>query len=370
MKVDPFPTLTAALDSLRRTSDPNDFPGVPLKDSLPQLLVALDDVPGAVKLLHERAAFVETETGPGSPYADAFAAALARLERVTPNDPVKVRGHNLTPSNAPDDHIFEFHNELILFRKSHQKCTITNELETIVGYIVAILRDYPLPPDAIENLNKLNRLATQIIAQARNIYADSCREIWLAKTIDNASSSLFWVIDEHETSKGLFAAASQLDAELRARHQRAHRGSTSAPTTGRPSSNPTGSSSDADADVGNHFPVPSAFETALIRLLGVFTEGVADDRFNRASDLLASESLTVNEKLTEIHKLLPFPRTASARKLGKMLGVSSTAVKNSEWWKTNRRGRHENKVGERLHRHKDRKMKIELNDQQSLDGER
>ena len=80
-------------------------------------------------------------------------------------------------------------------------------------------------------------------------------------------------------------------------------------------------------------------EGALIALLRIFTNGVADDRIEKAARLLSDTRLTVNEKLTKIDALIPFPPTASAEQLGEMLGVTKQAVLKTDWWIQNRRGR-------------------------------
>jgi hypothetical protein len=91
-----------------------------------------------------------------------------------------------------------------------------------------------------------------------------------------------------------------------------------------------------------------------LRLLSVFTNGVADERMTRAFRLLADPSLTVNEKLTRIDALIRFPATASAEQLGVMLGVSKQAVLKSEWWVQNRKGEKASEIGRRRTGHERR----------------
>lgn len=86
---------------------------------------------------------------------------------------------------------------------------------------------------------------------------------------------------------------------------------------------------------------------ALVALLAVFTEGVADERINKAAAVLSDSSLTVDQKLTKIDALIPIPFTASAEKLGKMLGVTKQAVANGDWWEQNRKGEKQNEIGRR-----------------------
>jgi hypothetical protein len=88
--------------------------------------------------------------------------------------------------------------------------------------------------------------------------------------------------------------------------------------------------------------------------LRVFTNGVADDRIQKASGILADENLTVNDKLTRIDALMPFPPTASAEQLGEMLGKSKQAVLKTDWWVQNRKGEKENEIGRRRAGHKKR----------------
>ncbi len=65
-------------------------------------------------------------------------------------------------------------------------------------------------------------------------------------------------------------------------------------------------------------------------ILRVFTDGIADERIEKAAQLLSDDRLTANEKLTKIDALIPFPATASAEQLGQMLGVSKQAVMKTE----------------------------------------
>lgn len=93
---------------------------------------------------------------------------------------------------------------------------------------------------------------------------------------------------------------------------------------------------------------------ATVSLLSVFTNGLSDERILKASRLLSNENLTVNEKLTKIDALMPFPPTASAEQLGAMLGVSKQAVLKSEWWIDHRKGEKMNTIGRRQALHKER----------------
>ncbi len=89
-------------------------------------------------------------------------------------------------------------------------------------------------------------------------------------------------------------------------------------------------------------------------LLRVFTNGLTDDRIGKAMLLLGNDELTVNEKLTKIDALVPFPATASAQQLGDMLQVTKTAIQKTDWWIQNRKGEKANEIGRRRAGHKTR----------------
>ena len=93
---------------------------------------------------------------------------------------------------------------------------------------------------------------------------------------------------------------------------------------------------------------------ASLALMRVYTNGIADDRIEKATRLLADDKLTANEKLTKIDALIPFPATASAEQLGEMLGVTKQAVLKTDWWMQNRKGEKENEVGRRREGHRKR----------------
>lgn len=85
----------------------------------------------------------------------------------------------------------------------------------------------------------------------------------------------------------------------------------------------------------------------LFQLLSVFTNGIADERMERAQAILLNENLSTDEKLTGIDTEMPLPPTASAEQLGKMLGVSKQAVLKTDWWKRNRKGEKASLIGRR-----------------------
>lgn len=106
-------------------------------------------------------------------------------------------------------------------------------------------------------------------------------------------------------------------------------------------------------------PVAASANNAPLALLRVFTNGIADERIGKAAQLLSNDNLTVDEKLTKIHSLIPFPPTASAKQLGDMLGVTKTAVLKTKWWEDNRKGERENLIGRRHEIHRERAKRYE-----------
>ena len=50
----------------------------------------------------------------------------------------------------------------------------------------------------------------------------------------------------------------------------------------------------------------------MVTLLSLYTNGISNDRIQEAARVLADDNLTVNEKLTRIHELIPIPSNASA----------------------------------------------------------
>lgn len=99
---------------------------------------------------------------------------------------------------------------------------------------------------------------------------------------------------------------------------------------------------------------PNHADDATVSLLSVFTNGLSDERILKASRLLTDENLTVNEKLTKIDALMPFPPTASAEQLGALLRVSKQAVLKTEWWTDHRKGEKMNAIGRRQALHWER----------------
>lgn len=106
-------------------------------------------------------------------------------------------------------------------------------------------------------------------------------------------------------------------------------------------------------------PAAAQGDNASLALMRVFTNGIADDRIEKATRLLADGTLTVNEKLTKIDTLIPFPATASAEQLGEMLGVTKQAVLKTPWWIQNRKGEKESEVGRRREGHRKRAKSYE-----------
>ncbi|MBL9163113.1 MAG: hypothetical protein JNL18_10290 [Planctomycetaceae bacterium] len=102
-------------------------------------------------------------------------------------------------------------------------------------------------------------------------------------------------------------------------------------------------------------------DQAMQQLLGVFTGGISDDRLHKAAEVLQNDRLSAHEKLTAIHKSMPFPPTASAEQLRKLLGVSASAIKKTRWWNENRKGKRDEAVNERKERMSERGRQYEAN---------
>ena len=108
-------------------------------------------------------------------------------------------------------------------------------------------------------------------------------------------------------------------------------------------------------------------DKAAFRLVSVFTGGIANERFDRAMKVSQDSTLTTNEKLTKIDSVMPFPATASAEQLGRMLGVTKQAVLKTEWWTQHRKGEKADEVGRRHDLHKRRASQCEPNGQTDED---
>jgi len=93
---------------------------------------------------------------------------------------------------------------------------------------------------------------------------------------------------------------------------------------------------------------------AAQRLLNLFTDGLADERFASAKDILEDDKLTADGKLKKIDSLLRIPNTSSSRQLGRFLGITKTAVQNTDWWIKNRKGEKANLIGRRHDVHGER----------------
>lgn len=114
-----------------------------------------------------------------------------------------------------------------------------------------------------------------------------------------------------------------------------------------------------EARASEAMPAATRGNDPTIALMRVFTNGIADDRIEKATRLLANDELTVNEKLSKIDALIPFPATASAEQLGGMLGVTKQAVLKTDWWIRNRKGEKESEVGRRREAHRKRAKSYE-----------
>lgn len=96
----------------------------------------------------------------------------------------------------------------------------------------------------------------------------------------------------------------------------------------------------------NKLPTNLAKDSHLSRIMRVFTNGVSDERFANAIEVIASE-MKVDDKLTKLDSLIRIPATASAAQLGEMLEVSKQAILKTDWWKLNRKGEKDDEVGQR-----------------------
>jgi len=105
---------------------------------------------------------------------------------------------------------------------------------------------------------------------------------------------------------------------------------------------------------------------AVIRLLSVYTNGLADERLGRVGNVLNDDKLSMDEKLWKIDVLMPIPPTVSAAKLGKALGVSKTAVQKTTWYLQKCKGQKDNEIGRRQEQHRQRGQQYEP-DRQSDD---
>lgn len=71
---------------------------------------------------------------------------------------------------------------------------------------------------------------------------------------------------------------------------------------------------------------PSEADRAILRLLNLFTNGLAEERIADAALILTNTTLNTQEKLTQLDRLMPIPPTASSAQLGRLLGVTKQAV--------------------------------------------
>jgi hypothetical protein len=124
----------------------------------------------------------------------------------------------------------------------------------------------------------------------------------------------------------------------------------------------TGNEDDVDfrdtTDVKNGL---SDDQATFARGLSVYTGGASDERFKTVETVLQDDSLTANEKLTKLNEALPIPPNSSARTLGNALGVTSSAIKKTDWWRENRKGMKDEKIAHREEAHRQRAKQVERN---------
>lgn len=111
----------------------------------------------------------------------------------------------------------------------------------------------------------------------------------------------------------------------------------------------------------------AALEIKLVKLLDVFTNNQASDRFNKVVDALSDDKLSNNDKLEAIDKLIKIPATASAAQLGNLLGISRQAVAKLDWWLRNRKGKQAEAINIRESKYKQRAELQEFNEVEDCD---
>lgn len=82
----------------------------------------------------------------------------------------------------------------------------------------------------------------------------------------------------------------------------------------------------------------AAKSATIGRLLGVFTNGISDDRWQQIAAIVDDESLSSNEKLYGISEVFKIPPTASGANLGELLKVKAQTIMSTKWWIQNRKG--------------------------------
>jgi hypothetical protein len=85
----------------------------------------------------------------------------------------------------------------------------------------------------------------------------------------------------------------------------------------------------------------------LVSLLRVFTDGVIDQRFQQAAEIIKDARMTANDKLFKIDALIRIPANASAQKLADMLNLKKQAILQTNWWAQYRKGEKQNEIGRR-----------------------
>lgn len=71
---------------------------------------------------------------------------------------------------------------------------------------------------------------------------------------------------------------------------------------------------------------------AQVRLLALFTNGISDDRINRATLVLQDDSLSAESKLEKISALISFPPTTTAQQFADLVGVTKPAILKLQFW--------------------------------------
>lgn len=97
----------------------------------------------------------------------------------------------------------------------------------------------------------------------------------------------------------------------------------------------------------------------LTKLLSLYTNGVSDERFQKAATIIADKNLTTNEKLQKLDEVCPIPPDTSAQQLAHALGVSKSAIVGSQGWREHRRGTRERETLRRYEMHENRSRTYE-----------
>ena len=123
-----------------------------------------------------------------------------------------------------------------------------------------------------------------------------------------------------------------------------------APASGSPA--PPESDSQKQETLQGQFKINKARE----RFLNAIAKNLSGKRVedvDQAAHLIAG-NLPLNEKLQKIVELFPLMARFSSREWAEILGVTHTAIQNTNWWKQNRSGEKDRRIAEREDRLRER----------------